>query len=354
MSRAVEIAGRPIGPDHPPYVIAELSGNHGGSFERAMALIDAAKAAGADAVKLQTYTADTLTVDRDDEPFRVRGGLWAGRTLHDLYTEGSTPWEWHERLFERAEGIGITIFSSPFHHAAIDLLDGIGAPAFKIASPEIVDIPLIRDAAGRGKPLVISTGMATSDEVDEAVQAARDVGCDELIVLHCRSSYPAAHDDLNLRTIAYLAERYDAVAGFSDHTAGISAAIAAVAAGAAVIEKHLTLDREDGAIDSQFSAEPDELAALVIGVREAYASLGTIQIGPTASESETRRYRRSLFVMVDVAEGDVLDARAVRSLRPALGLHPRHLPEVLGRRAARPIQRGEALAWDMLLPVADA
>ncbi|MGY0787987.1 pseudaminic acid synthase [Azospirillum argentinense] len=347
MPRDVIINGRPIGPGHPPYLIAEMSGNHQGDLNRALALVDAAKEAGADAVKLQTYTADTLTIDHDGPGFLLEGGLWKGRTLHDLYREAHTPWEWHGPLFERARAIGLTIFSSPFDDTAVDLLERLDAPAFKIASFEVNDLPLIRRAARSGKPLILSTGLATLGEIGEAVEAVGDA---PLVLLHCVSGYPTPPEDCNLRTIPHLAQAFGVAVGLSDHTHGVAVPVAASALGAVVIEKHFTLSRADGGVDSAFSLEPAEFKAMANSVRTAWAALGRVHYGVKPSEAGGRDYRRSLYVTADVAAGEALSADSVRSIRPGFGMEPKHLPAVLGRRAARALKRGEPLRWDMLAP----
>ncbi len=346
------IDGRPIGPDHPPYLIAEMSGNHNGDLNRALALIDAAKESGADAVKLQTYTADTITIDHDGPGFRLEGGLWAGRTLHDLYREAHTPWDWHEPLFARARSLGLTIFSSPFDETAIALLERLDAPAFKIASFEVIDLPLIRRAARSGKPLIISTGLATLGEIAEAVEAA---GTTPLALLHCVSGYPTPPEDCNLRTIAHLGAAFPGVtAGLSDHSQGVAVPVAATAMGATIIEKHFTLSRADGGVDSAFSLEPAEFKAMADAVRAAHSAIGRVEYGLKPSEAGGRDFRRSLYVVADVAAGEILTPAQVRSIRPGFGLAPKHLPEVLGRRAIRPLTRGMPLRWDMLAPAEDS
>ncbi|MBU0726825.1 MAG: pseudaminic acid synthase [Alphaproteobacteria bacterium] len=344
----MHIAGRPIGPEHPPYVIAEMSGNHNGDITRAFALIDAAAAAGADAVKLQTYTADTITLDHDGPEFLIKGGLWDGRRLHALYQEAQTPWDWHAPLFARAREAGIVIFSSPFDPTAIDLLEGLDAPAYKIASFEIVDLPLIRLAAATGKPLIISTGMATLAEMQEAVAAAREAGATQIVLLHCVSGYPTPPGESNLLTIPDMAARFDVPIGLSDHTMGTAVASAAVALGAVLIEKHFTLRRADGGPDSAFSLEPDELAELVRNCRIAWEARGAIDYDLNPSEAGARMHRRSLYAVADIAAGEILTAASIRSIRPGLGLAPKHLDAVLGRRALHPIPRGTPLDWDMV------
>lgn len=349
MHRNFRIENREIGPDTAPYIIAEMSGNHKGDLARALALIDAAKAAGADAVKIQTYTADTITIDHDGPEFRIGGGLWEGRTLHDLYREASTPWEWHPALFRRAREIGITLFSSPFDPTAVDLLDELGTPAFKIASFELVDLPLIRYAARTGKPMILSTGMATAEEIGEAVAAVRETGDNPLLLLHCTSGYPTPVAESDLRTIPDLAERFDCLVGLSDHSEGVVVPIAAVALGAVAIEKHFTLARADGGVDSAFSLEAEELADLVRVCGATHAALGQADYGVKPSEGGGRDFRRSLYVVADIPAGTRLTERNIRSIRPGLGLLPKHYPAVLGRIAARDLKRGEPLAWEMLL-----
>jgi pseudaminic acid synthase len=344
----IAIAGRKIGPDHPPYIVAELSGNHNGELARALQLIDAAKAAGADAVKLQTYTADTITIDHDGPGFRIEGGLWDGRSLYELYQEAHTPWDWHEVLFAHARKIGIAIFSTPFDASAVDFLDRLGAPAFKIASFEAVDLPLIAKAATTGKPLIISTGMCSLAEIGEAVAAAREAGCRELVLLHCVSAYPAPALDANLRTLSDLADRFNVAVGLSDHTMGVAVSVAAVAQGACFIEKHVTLARADGSPDSAFSLEPKELKNLVDGCRTAWEALGTRHYGPAASERGSVIFRRSLYAVRDIAKGEIITNENVRSIRPGFGLPPKSLPKLLGARSRVLIKRGTPLNWSML------
>jgi pseudaminic acid synthase len=348
----VTIDGRRIGRSHPPYVIAEMSGNHNGEIGRAFRLIDAAAEAGADAVKLQTYTADTITIDHDGPGFRLEGGLWDGRTLHELYREAQTPWDWHAPLFEHARRRGITIFSSPFDATAIDLLESLGAPAYKIASFELVDLPLIRRAARTGKPLVMSTGLATLGEIEEAVAAARGGGATEILLLHCTSAYPTPPEEANLRTMAHMASGFAVPVGLSDHTMGMAVPVAAVALGAVAIEKHFTLARADGGPDAAFSLEAPELKEMVAACRAAWAALGQVDYGVSPGEGGGRFVRRSLYVVADVAAGTPLTEANVRSIRPGFGLLPKHLPDVLGRRATRALTRGEPLDWSMIGPEA--
>ncbi len=346
----ITIAGRRIGPGHPPYVIAEMSGNHNGDIKRAFALLEAAKKADADAVKLQTYTADTITIDHDGPGFRIEGGLWDGRTLYELYEKAHTPWEWHPRLFAKARELGIALFSSPFDPTAVELLEKLEAPAYKIASFEIVDLPLIRRVAQAGKPMVISTGMANLREIGEAVEAARAAGCREIAVLHCTSGYPTPPEDSNLLTIGDLAASLDVVTGLSDHTRKIAVPIAAVALGASLIEVHLTLRRADGGEDAEFSLEPEELTELISGCRTAWTALGKVSYELEASEKGNKTFRRSLYAVQDIPAGGRLTAENVRSIRPGYGLPPKHLPDVLGRRAGRAIARGTPLAWSLIEP----
>lgn len=344
----ISIAGRRIGPDHPPYVICELSGNHNGELARALRMIEAAKATGADAVKLQTYTADTITLDHDGDQFRIKGGLWDGQRLYDLYQEASTPWDWHEALFAKGRELGITVFSSPFDKTAVDLLEGLGAPAYKVASFEVVDLPLVEYIASKRKPMIISTGLANLGEIQEVINTARKGGADGLVVLHCISAYPAPMEDANLRTIPNLAETFGVISGLSDHTMGTAASVTAVALGGSVIEKHFTLARADGGPDSAFSLEPSEFTRLVEDCKAAWAALGRIRYDLKGSEAGNIVYRRSLYVTRDVKAGETLTEANVRSIRPGYGLAPKHLPEVLGRRAARDLARGEPFAWSMV------
>ncbi|MEI4234931.1 pseudaminic acid synthase [Roseovarius sp. D22-M7] len=346
---SIEIDGRPIGPGHPPYVIAELSGNHNGDLHKALRIIDAAQQAGADAVKIQTYRPDTITLNSDLPDFRITDGLWAGSTLHALYDWAHTPWEWHEALFAHAAKRGITLFSSPFDPTAVDLLESLGAPAYKIASFEAVDLPLIRYVAATGKPMIISTGMADFAEITEAVAAARAGGCRELALLHCVSGYPAPASDYNLATLVDMAAKLDLPVGLSDHTLDNNTAIASVALGAGIIEKHMTLDRAGGGPDDSFSLEPAEFAALCRGARTAWEAIGQVDYGRKSSEQTNMKFRRSLYAVRDIAEGEALSADNIRSIRPGFGLAPREYDRVIGRRARRPITRGTPLSWGLLV-----
>lgn len=345
---SITIAGRRISAEDSPYVIAEISANHDGDLEKAMRLVTAAKAAGADAVKLQTYRPDTITLDCDSEQFQIHGGLWDGRTLYELYEEAHTPWEWHAPLFAHAASLGITMFSSPFDATAVDLLEGLGAPAYKIASFEAVDLPLIRRVAASGKPMIISTGMADASEIGEALDAARQGGCKEFALLHCVSAYPAAPSDYDLRTIPDIRSRFGVPVGLSDHTIDNTTAIAAVALGACLVEKHFTLDRSGGGPDDSFSLEPNQLAELCTGVRVAWESLGRVDYGLKSSESGNVQFRRSLYVARDVRAGDPVTPENVRSVRPGYGLACKHLDEVMNRRFTAAFRAGTPLAWDML------
>ncbi len=348
MTAEIRIAGRRIGPGHRPYVVAELSANHLGGLERALAIVDAAARAGVDAVKLQTYTPDTITIDHTGPGFVLESGPWRGRRLYELYQEAHTPWQWHAALFERARALGIAAFSSPFDASAVSLLESLGCPAYKIASFELVDPALIAAAAATGKPLLLSTGMADGKEIAEAIAAARAAGAREVALLHCVSSYPSRVEDSNLRTIPDMAQRFGVPVGLSDHTLGTTVAVAATVLGACVIEKHATLRRADGGPDAAFSLEPDELARLVEDAAAAFAALGAIHYAPEESELAMRALRRSLYVVADMAPGETFTQQNLRSIRPGHGLPPRHLPEVLGRRARGAIARGTPLSWSLV------
>ena len=351
----ITINGRAIGPGRPVYVIAEMSANHAQSFEAAVRLVHAAADAGADAIKLQTYTPDTITIASDAPPFRHgTGSLWEGTTLHDLYQGAYMPWDWQPKLMAVAREVGLDCFSSPFDPTAVEFLLGLDVPAFKVASFELVDLPLIRLIAATGRPMILSTGMATADEVDEAVRAARDAGARELALLKCTSAYPSPPETVNLRAIPMMAERWQVPIGLSDHTTGEAAAIAAVALGACIVEKHLTTGHEDVTADAAFSLDLDEFTRMVAGIRVAEQALGAPVLGPTPEEEDSRRFRRSLFVVEDVKAGEVLTERNVRSIRPAAGMHTREYEKVLGRRATRDIGRGTPLAWDLIAPAESA
>ncbi|MGA9504301.1 MAG: pseudaminic acid synthase, partial [Terriglobales bacterium] len=345
MAPRIFIGEHVIGADTPCYIVAELSANHNQSFDHAVRIIRAAKEAGADAVKLQTYTADTITMRSDKEYFRIKGGtLWDGRILHDLYQEAFTPWEWQPKLKEIADELGMDLFSSAFDDSAVDFLERMNVPAHKVASFELVDIGLIQKMARTGKPLIMSTGMASADEISEAVGAAREAGATQIALLKCTSAYPAPPEEANLRTIPELARRFHCPAGLSDHTMGSAVPVVAVALGACIVEKHLCLRRADGGPDGAFSLEPAEFKAMVEAVREAERSLGAIEFNSGPREANSRRFRRSLFVVEDVKKGELFTKQNVRSIRPADGLHPRHFNEVLGKRAAVAIERGTPLS----------
>jgi N-acetylneuraminate synthase len=350
MPASMRIATREVGLGGPAYIVAELSANHNQDYEQAVRIIHAAKQSGADAVKLQTYTADTITVASTREEFRIGGGtLWDGRNLHDLYGEACTPWEWQPRLKKVAENLGMDLFSSAFDSTAVDFLEEMGVPAHKVASFELVDLPLIQRMARTGKPLIMSTGMASVEEIEEALQSARDAGATQIALLKCTSAYPAPADEMNLRTIPEMARRFGVPVGLSDHTMGIAAPVAAVALGACIIEKHLTLSRATPGPDSAFSLEPHEFKAMVEAVRTAEKALGEAHFGVSAKEEASRVFRRSLFVVEDVKRGEMFTEANVRSIRPGHGLHTRHLAEVLGKRAMRDIERGTPLSWDLVV-----
>jgi len=346
----MKIGMRRIGVDQRPYLIAEMSGNHNQSLERALAIVDAAAEAGADAIKLQTYTADTMTLDVDAPGFVIDDpdSLWAGRRLHDLYDEAHTPWAWHAPIVERAVSRGLHCFSTPFDESAVDFLETLGVPGYKIASFEIVDLPLIRRVASTGKPMIMSTGMASLAEIDEAVKEARSGGCTQLALLKCTSTYPANPENTNVTTIPNMREAFDCEIGLSDHTMGCGVAIAAVALGATVIEKHFTLRRADGGVDAAFSLEPQEFLQLRLESERAWQSLGRIAYGPTQAEDKSRAFRRSLYIAQDLDAGDVLTPENVRIVRPGFGLPPKYYELIIGRRVNCNVKRGEPLRWELL------
>lgn len=339
----ITIAGRRIASDMPPYIIAELSANHNGRLDTALKIIEEAKKAGADAVKLQTYTADTITLDCDSEEFQIHGGLWDGKTLYQLYQEAHMPWDWHKPLFERARELDITIFSSPFDNTAVDLLEDLNAPAYKIASFEAVDLPLIKYVASTGKPMIISTGMADAEEISEAIEAAREGGCKELAILHCVSGYPAPAADYNLHTIPDMMQRFGLVTGLSDHTLDNTTAIASVVLGASIIEKHFTLDRSGGGPDDSFSLEPAELTALCRDSKTAWSALGEVNYGRKSSEQGNAQFRRSLYFVKDLKAGDTITADAVRSVRPGFGLEPKHMNNIVGKKVTHSVYKNSAI-----------
>jgi len=342
------VAGRPVGMGAPPFIVAELSANHNGSLEKALEHVREAKRCGADAIKLQTYTADTLTIDCESEDFRIRGGLWDGWKLYDLYKTAYTPWEWHETLFAEARHVGIIPFSTPFDESAVELLERLDAPAYKIASFELVDPQLLARVARTGRPIILSTGMATLREIAEAVETLRANGCSELVLLHCVSAYPAPASAVNLRTIPHMAEAFDVPVGLSDHTMGTAVACAAVALGACVIEKHFILDRRDGGPDSAFSIEPNELKDLVTGCRMAWEARGEVSYAREVAEESNVVFRRSIYAVRDIAEGEILTPENVRVIRPGFGLPPKLLTQVLGRSVRRAVKRGEPILWKTL------
>ncbi|WP_299824486.1 pseudaminic acid synthase [uncultured Pontibacter sp.] len=347
MIKDIKIAGRLVGPGHKPFIIAEMSGNHNHSLERALAIVDAAADAGADAIKLQTYTADTMTLPGaftiEDE-----NSLWKGRELYDLYKEAYTPWEWHQPIFDRAKERDLIAFSSPFDESAVDFLEELGAPVYKIASFENTDHPLLRKVAATGKPVIMSTGAATLTELDEAVRVLREAGCEQFILLKCTSTYPSTPANTNLATIPHMRELFDVQVGLSDHTMGVGAAVAAVALGATVIEKHFTLLRADGGVDSAFSLEPQELHALVVESERAWQALGHVQYGVQRAEEKSRLFKRSVYAAKDIAAGEAFTKENIRVIRPGLGLAPKHYEELLGKAASKAIKAGTPLSWDMV------
>ena len=348
MKPEISIAGQQIGQEFAPYIIAELSANHNGKLETALSIIEEAAKAGADAVKLQTYRPDTITLDSDADEFKIKGGLWNGRTLYELYEEAHMPWEWHKPLFNHAKKVGITIFSSPFDNTAVDLLEDLNAPAYKIASFEAVDLPLIRYVAATGKPMIISTGMADAEEIQEAITAAREGGCKQLAILHCVSGYPAPAEDYNLRTIGDMIERFGLVTGLSDHTLDNTTAIASVVLGASIIEKHFTLDRNGGGPDDSFSLEPSDLKALCQDSKTAWRALGLVDYGRKSSEQGNAQFRRSLYFVKDMKAGDVITEDCVRSVRPGYGLAPKYANNILGRKVKYAIGKNSPVSKDVL------
>ncbi len=342
------IGGRKIGPDYPPYVIAELSANHTGKLSKALELIEAAATTGADAIKIQTYTADTMTIPHDGEEFLIKGGLWDGYRLHQLYQQAHTPYEWHGPMFAKARELGITMFSSPFDETAVDLLAGLDAPAYKIASFEVIDLPLIKYVAEQGKPMIISTGMATLGEIQEAVETARGNGAGGIALLHCTSAYPAPIEEANVRTVAHLGQAFNAVSGLSDHAPGSAACVASIVLGGSIIEKHFTLSRADGGPDAAFSLEPHEFKRLVDDCKSAWSALGSVGYGPVRSEKANMRFRRSIYAVKPIKAGEPLTSENIRVIRPGFGLPPKYLPDVIGRTAARDIAYGEALTWSVI------
>lgn len=345
------IGGKKIGSSHPPFIIAEMSGNHNQSLDRALAIVEAAAGAGADAVKLQTYTADTMTIEAAQDAFHIRDpkSLWSGNSLYELYKKAYTPWEWHKPIMERCNELGILCFSSPFDESAVDFLETLNVPAYKIASFENNHLPLIRKAASTGKPLIISTGMAAIAQLDEAVSCARQAGCKALILLKCTSTYPSTPQNSNLRTIPHLAQLFNVQVGLSDHTMGLGPAVAGVAMGATVIEKHFTLRRADGGVDSAFSMEPDELKTLVNETKAAWLALGKVSYGPTENERPSMQYRRSVYIVRDMKAGEEFTTENLRIIRPGLGLQPKHYDLALGKQVKRDVEKGTPLSWELLV-----
>jgi pseudaminic acid synthase len=350
MSGSLKIANRIIGRNLPPFVIAEMSGNHNKSLERALEIVEAAAKAGAHALKIQTYTPDTMTLDIDENEFQIsdQSSLWSGASLYNLYSEAYTPWDWHKPIFDRVVELGMIPFSTPFDDLAVDFLESLNVPCYKIASFENTDLPLIKRVAATGKPLIISTGMATIAELDDTVRAARAAGCKDLILLKCTSSYPAPAESSNVLTIPHLREMFDCEVGLSDHTMGIGVALASIALGATVIEKHFTLSRQDGGVDSAFSLEPSEMAQLAIESLRASQALGTVFYGPTMQEKGSLKFRRTLYVVEDMKKDEVLSTRTVRAIRPGYGLAPKFLPNVLGRKVTKDVKKGTPLTWEII------
>ncbi|MBZ0159607.1 MAG: pseudaminic acid synthase [bacterium] len=346
----MEIARRTIGPNAPPFIIAEMSGNHNQSLDRALAIVDAAARSGAHALKIQTYTADTMTLDLEEGEFFISdpNSPWQGKSLYKLYQEAYTPWEWHKPILDRAHKLGMVAFSTPFDETAVDFLETLAVPCYKIASFENTDLPLIRKVAATGKPMIISTGMATVAELDETVRAAREFGCRELVLLKCTSTYPASPENTNILTIPHMRKLFGCEVGLSDHTMGVGVAVAAVAHGAKIIEKHFTLSRADNGVDSTFSMEPAEMAQLVVETERAWQALGQVTYSPTETDKKSLQFRRSLYVVQDLKAGDVLTRENVRAIRPGLGLPPKYLELILGRNASRDVKAGTPMAWEVL------
>ena len=350
MLTGFKIANVPIGPFHPPFVIAEMSGNHNQSLDRALEIVESAAKTGAHAIKIQTYTPDTMTLDIDEREFHISdpSSLWEGTSLYKLYGQAYTPWEWHKPIFDRALQLGMIPFSTPFDDSAVDFLESLDVPCYKIASFENTDLPLIRRVAATGKPLIISTGMATVAEIDETVRAARGAGCKDLVLLKCTSTYPATPENTNIRSIPHMRELFGCEVGLSDHTMGVAVSVASVALGATVIEKHFTLNRADGGVDSSFSMEPAEMAQLVVESGRAWQSLGAVSYGSTAAEMKSLQFRRTLYVVQNLRAGDILTKDNLRAIRPGLGIPPKYLDLLLGKTVNRNIGRGTAFQWDML------
>ena len=350
MQNAFNISGRMLGRNQPPFIIAEMSGNHNKSLEQAIRIVEAAAASGAHALKIQTYTPDTMTLDMDEREFHISdsNSLWAGTSLYKLYGEAYTPWEWHKPIFARARELGLIAFSTPFDDTAVDFLENLDVPCYKIASFENTDLPLIRRVAATGKPLIISTGMATVAELDDTVQAARSAGCRDLVLLKCTSTYPATAENTNILTIPHLRDLFDCEVGLSDHTMGIGVSVASVALGATVIEKHFTLSRSDGGVDSSFSMEPSEMAQLILETERAWQSMGQVSYGPTDAEMNSLQFRRSLYVVKAIKAGEIFTRQNVRAIRPGLGLPTKYLDVILGKTAKRDLPKGTAVSWGEL------
>jgi pseudaminic acid synthase len=348
METYITIDGRRIGPEYPPYIIAELSANHNGDIERAFRIMEQAKLAGADAIKLQSYTHETITIDCDSAEFQIESGLWRGQSLYELYKSAHMPWDWHKPLFEKAKELGITIFSSPFDTTAVELLEKLDAPAYKIASFEVVDLPLIRRVALTGRPMIISTGMANKKEIGDAIKTAKDNGCKELVVLHCISGYPTPPEQYNLATIADISGRFNVLAGLSDHTIDNATAIAAIALGACLIEKHVTLDRSGGGADDSFSIEPKELRALCKDAKTAWRAVGAVNYERSEAEKENVKFRRSLYVVKKIEKGEMFTEENIRSIRPGFGIAPKFYDDVLGKKATALIEKGTALQFGLI------
>ena len=346
--KEISIAGKKIGKNHPPFIIAEMSANHNQSLERALKIVDEAAKCGVHAIKLQTYTPDTMTLDVNDGDFEIKDSIWKGETLHNLYKKAYTPWEWHKPIFDRCKEHGLIAFSSPFDESAIDFLESLDAPCYKIASFENVHLPLIRKVAQTGKPVIISTGMATVSEIAEAVSAARDAGCKDLILLKCNSGYPSLPEESNVSTIPHMKELFNCPVGLSDHSLGIGVALASVVFGAVIIEKHFTLSRTDGGFDSKFSMEPHEMKSLVVESERAYKSIGKINYQATDYEKTSKAFRRSLYVAQNVKAGELLTKENVKIVRPGNGLHPRHFDIILGKKASSNLKKGTALQWELV------
>ena len=349
MYKHITIDGRKIGSDYPPYIIAEMSANHNGDIENAYKILEMAKLCGASAIKMQTYRPDTITIDSDGPEFMIKSGLWKGQTLYDLYESAYTPWEWHKPLFDYAQKLNITIFSSPFDNTAVDLLEDLNTPAYKIASFEAVDLPLIKYVAQTGKPMIISTGMADAEEIQEAIEAAREGGCKELAILHCVSGYPAPAGDYNLKTLFDMQKKFGLVTGLSDHTIDNTTAIASIALGASIIEKHITLDRNGGGPDDSFSLEEEELSDLCAGAKTAWEALGKVDYGLKSSEQENIKFRRSIYFVRDLSAGDVITSTDIKSIRPGYGLLPKYMERLIGSRVLVDIKRGTATSLDMVV-----